>query len=305
MTASSVHWLLFAASLFPAGRAGAPGDRTIVSDGRVPVGGWVRPDCDEMRDDALQRLAGCGVVLLGESHAEAEHHRWQLHTIAALFGLRPKMVLGFEMFPRRVQPALDRWCKGELSEAAFLGDVDWPTVWGFPAALYMPLFDFARMHRIPMLALNVDPTTRRRVAAGGFESVPSGEREDVGSPSPASTAYRARLFEWFKHHPRAGNGAGAESESFARFVRAQLFWDRAMAEAIAAARRDGSGPLVIGVMGSGHVEFGDGVPHQLAALGTKDVATAMPWPTDTDYRVSDRPIADMLFGVSPCRDETV
>ena len=186
------------------------------------------------------------------------------------------MVLGFEMFPRRVQPVLDRWSKGELNEADFLREVDWPQIWGFADELYLPLFHFARMHRLPMLALNIDRATNRRVAAQGLASVPSTEREGVGDPAPASSSYRDRLFEWFKKHPAAGRDARAASERFERFVCAQLFWDRAMAEAIAGARRDARRPLVVGIMGSGHVEYGDGVAHQLAALGVDDVATRCP-----------------------------
>jgi hypothetical protein len=72
-----------------------------------------------------------------------------------------------------------------------------------------------------------------------------------------------------------------------------------MAKAIASARRNGQRPLVIGVMGSGHVEYGDCVPHQLAALGVDDVTTALPWCADTDYPIHDPPIADVLFGVAP------
>ena len=114
-----------------------------------------------------------------------------------------------------------------------------------------------------------------------------------------SPAYRDRLFESFKEHPAGGEAASADSERFGRFVQAQLFWDRAMAEAIAGARRDGQRPLVVGIMGSGHVEYGDGVPYQLAALGVDDVATALPWCADTDYPVDHPQIADALFGVTP------
>ena len=275
------------------------GVRATASGRRVAVGAWVYPGSNAKPDDVLVALAKRGVVLLGESHDEVEHHRWQLHTIAALFGHRPDMVLGFEMFPRRVQPVLDRWSKGELDETTFLREVDWPQIWGIADELYLPLFHFARMHRLPMLALNVDRATNRRVAGQGFAAVPNSQREGVGDPVPASSSYRDRLFEWFKKHPGAGHDAQAAAEPFERFVRAQLFWDRAMAEAIAGARRDGRRPLVVGVMGSGHVEYGDGVPHQLAALGVNDVMTALPWCADTAYPIHDPPIADVLFGVAP------
>ncbi len=270
--------------------------------GRVTAGAWFDAGRRQTRDEALAALAENAVVLLGESHEEAEHHRWQLHTMAALHGLRRDMALGFEMFPRRVQPALDRWSEGKLSEAAFLNEVDWPRIWGFDAALYLPLFHFARMHRLPMFALNVDRETNRRVAGEGFAAVPSAERENVGEPAPASSSYRDRLLQWFKQHPGGRGDAGVDLARFERFVRAQLFWDRAMAEAIATARGSGPQPLIVGIMGRGHIEYGDGVPHQLAALGVDDVATALPWSTDVDFPAHDPPIAHLLFGVAPQPD---
>jgi uncharacterized iron-regulated protein len=269
------------------------------SGGCMPVGVWVYPGRSEQPDDVLGVLARRGVVLLGESHNEAEHHRWQLHTIAALVSRRPDMVLGFEMFPRRVQAVLDRWSKGELNEADFLREVDWTEIWGTDAEFYLPLFHFARMHRLPMLALNVDRTISQRVAAQGLAAIPNGEREGVGDPAPASPAYRDHLFEMFKKHPSVDEGASEDSEQFQRFVEAQLFRDRAMAEVIAATRRDRRQPLVVGIMGQGHVEYRHGVAHQLAALGVDDVATALPWHVDADCRVPDAGIADAVFGVAP------
>ena len=131
-----------------------------------------------------------------------------------------------------------------------------------------------------------------------FAAVPAAEREGVGEPAPASPAYRDRLLTWFKRHPGIGAGAGADPARFERFVGAQLFWDRAMAEAIAGALRGLRRPLVVGIMGSGHVEYGDGVPRQLAALGESNVATALPWPAGAECPVSDPPVADLLFGVA-------
>ena len=264
----------------------------------VPAGAWVVRGSNVKQENVLKKLARHDVVLLGESHDEAEHHRWQLHTIAALYAYQPDMVLGFEMFPRSVQPVLDRWTKGELDEATFLREVDWQQSWGSEPALYMPLFHFARMHRLPMLALNIDREKSRRIAQRGLAALGS-EREGVGDPAPASSSYRDRLFEWFKTHPDEGAEPNANSERFSHFVEAQIFWDRAMAEAIAGALRNKPRPLVVGIMGRGHVEYGDGVVHQLAALRVNDVATALPWNSGTDCSPPDPKIANLLFGLAP------
>ena len=42
------------------------------------------------------------MVLLGETHVIADHHRWHMQTVAQLYAQRPSMILGFEAFPRRV-----------------------------------------------------------------------------------------------------------------------------------------------------------------------------------------------------------
>ena len=51
--------------------------------------------------------------------------------------------------------------RGKLTDEAFLKASEWRQVWGYDAALYMPLFQFARLNRIPMIALNVERTPRR------------------------------------------------------------------------------------------------------------------------------------------------
>jgi uncharacterized iron-regulated protein len=296
--ATRIRLILIAAVLSLGSPSGLPGAQAAESRACVPVGVWVIPGNNKEQDDAPRTLARREVVLLGESHDEVEHHRWQLHTIAALSSYRPNMVLGFEMFPRRVQPVLDRWTKGELDESAFLREVDWQQTWGLDPQLYMPLFHFARMHHLPMLALNVDRETIRRVAKQGF-AAPGSEREGVGDPAPASSSYRDRLFESFKAHPAGSEEAKADSDQFSHFVEAQIFRDRAMAEPIAGALRKDRHALIVGIMGRGHVEYGDGVAHQLAALKVTDVATALPWNAGADCPPYGRRIANWLFGLAP------
>uniref|UniRef100_Q07QK7 PDZ/DHR/GLGF n=1 Tax=Rhodopseudomonas palustris (strain BisA53) TaxID=316055 RepID=Q07QK7_RHOP5 len=265
---------------------------------KITAGAWFDPARGQQRDDAIAVLAAHRVVLLGETHSDAEHHRWQLRTIEQLFDIRPDIALGFEMFPRHVQPVLERWRNDDISETAFLAEVDWPRIWGFDADLYWPLFRFARRHRLPMLALNVDRETTRRIAREGIANTSPEQREHVAAPAPVSERYRERLLGWFSHHPAGGAPATADPSRFDRFVEAQSFWDRAMAEAIAAACRARADALVIGLMGSGHIEYGDGVPHQLAALGISDVSTAVPWPAATAYPQATPPIADWLYGMA-------
>jgi hypothetical protein len=90
--------------------------------------------------------------------------------------------------------------------------------------------------------------------------------------------------------------------AFRRFVDAQLTWDRAMAEAIAGARRAESAPLVVGILGRGHVEHRWGVPHQLADLGIPDAAVLLPVATSEECAGLVPDLADAVFMVPPTGD---
>ena len=169
------------------------------------------------------------------------------------------------MFPRDRQPVLDAWVRGELTPEAFLEQVGWNEVWGYDAAFYLPLFQFARQMRVPMVALNVDRALVGRVGREGWAAVPASERAGIGDPAAPSEAYRRSLANVFAFKkqigtqpPDAGTSFPDPSEAdvaevlddpaFGRFVDAQLLWDRAMAEAMATALRRDGGPLVVGIV---------------------------------------------------------
>jgi uncharacterized iron-regulated protein len=309
---------LFAAIALSAARAETP------SVCATP-GNWIDVKTGQVLDRAdLFRdiVATPSVVLLGESHTDADGHRWQLHTLAALHGRGGNIIIGFEAFPRRLQPVLDDWVAGRLTEDAFLKASEWRKVWGYDAALYMPLFQFVRLNRIPMVALNVERKLVSQVGQQGWENVPAAEREGLTDPAPADPAYQrslARVWLFKKQLPpgadpssaaaganppepdEAAVAAAVKEPEFQRFVAAQLTWDRAMAEALAGARRRFPDATVVGILGSGHVEGGHGVPHQLQALGITGVKTFLP--AAVDGACTPDGAADAVFTL-PHEDDT-
>ena len=268
----------------------------------VPVGAWIVPGAGKITEaEVIAKAARRTAVLLGEMHDNAEHHRWQLQTLAALHVARPDMVIGFEMFPRRVQKALDQWVAGDLTEAQFLAAAEWGAVWSTDANLYLPLFHFARMNRIPMVGLNIDTRLRRTVASKGFAGVPEKEREGVTPPAAPSAAYLGYLLPIYGEHDRGGKKRGdtkPDDPDFIRFVEGQQLWDRAMAQAIHSALERPGRPLVVGIMGSGHIRHGYGVPHQLKDLGVPEVGTLLPWNSGTACGQMAVGIADAIFGIA-------
>ena len=270
-------------------------------------GSWLSLGTTPPKPASIQEIvanaAKQDVVLLGEQHDLEDHHRWQLQMLSALHAQRPNMVIGFEMFPRRVQPVLDQWVAGSLSPQEFLKQAEWDKVWTFPPHIYMPLFEFARMNKIPMRALNVDKNLTRLVAEKGWENVPEEAREGIGRPAPALPEYQDFLREMYRLHEKnssahAGKKGASAEAGFKGFVDSQLTWDRAMAEALSLkVSQDGrkNPTLVVGIMGSGHIRYGHGVPHQLSYLGVPKVASLLPVALEGECRHLEASLATAVF----------
>ncbi len=317
---------LVAAAIGPFKADAAAVSPTEKTSACATYGGWI----DVKTGRSIERgelfrdlVAKTGVVLLGESHTNVDHHRWQLHTVAALHGGGGNVVIGFEAFPRRLQSVLDDWIDGKLTDEAFLKASEWRQVWGYDAALYMPLFQFARLNRIPMIALNVERNLVAKVGQQGWEAVPASNREGLSNPAPASPGYQRELAKVYlmkktmppgadpssfqgARVPEPDEAALAEATrepEFKRFVEAQLTWDRAMAEALASAKRKFSNATIVGILGSGHVEEGYGVPHQLKDLGITVQTTLIPVSVDEACTLVGTSYADAVFTL-PHADET-
>jgi len=287
----------------------------------VPEGQWVTNDGKSYDSTSIfHSLSKTKVVLLGEDHDNPEHHRWQLHTMAALYALEPNMGLGFEAFPRSTQKILDQWVAGELTEKAFLDAVDWNKIWRFNKNDYMPMFHFARMNRIPMYALNVDRGLVSRVGDVGWENVREKDREGVSKPADPSQDYIDVLAQVFAQHMPKHAHAAKEGDapelsdddikgilgkaSFQRFSQGQLLWDRAMAEILYAGIKKKNHSLMVGVLGAGHIMGNYGVPHQLNAMGLKSIKALMPWDGTIACQQLRDGAVDIAFGiVEISRDE--
>ncbi|MEB3200823.1 MAG: ChaN family lipoprotein [Synechococcaceae cyanobacterium] len=220
--------------------------------------------------------AGLSVLLLGEVHTSAADHGWQLAVLQSLHRRRPHLSLGLEMVPAARQNTLDRFSSGSLDEAGFLREVGWEQVWGHDPDLYLPLLRWARQQRLPLLALNVEPSVVRRVRQQGLAAVPPAEREGVGPPAPVGASYRQRLQDaWQAHRPVGAAPAPADRDDLERFIDGQRLRDRAMAERLAQAHRRQPERLLVALIGRGHLEGGDGVPRQLQDLGIRQVQSAL------------------------------
>ncbi len=210
--------------------------------------------------DALAaKLADRRVVYIGETHPRYADHLHQLALIEALHARDPGVVIGVEYFERRFQSVLDDYVAGRVDERTLLQRTEYFRSWGYDYRLYAPIFRFARRERIHVVALNVPRALPAAVAKVGLEALSKAQRAELPQDmGPAGAAYRKRLREAYAAH------GSAEPGDFEHFVEAQLVWDEGMAASAAAYLDSHPGRRMVVLAGSGHVEFGDGIPARLA-----------------------------------------
>ncbi|MEX2520864.1 MAG: ChaN family lipoprotein, partial [Paracoccaceae bacterium] len=128
----------------------------------------------------------------------------------------------------------------------------------------------------------------------GWDAIPVEDRDGLTPAAPASPEYRRYLFDLVGAGP-AGRATDAMDPSWDRFIRAQQCWDRAFACNIVTALEAPEAPLVVGIIGRGHLEYGGGAPFQLRDLGVEDVAVLLPSEAPEHDLSSIRGIGDAIF----------
>ena len=198
----------------------------------------------------LADLARADAVFVGEQHDDPNTHRLELAIVEGLTRRGVPVVVAMEMFERDVQAALDRYAAGTTTEEQFLKDArPWPRY----ATDYRPIVEFAKAHKLPIVASNVP----RRVAADvGKKGMPAveGLGTDRGlaareMPCPTSGAYYDRFVE----------AMGAHAGATPNFYFAQCVKDETMGESVAETFHKTTGRVaIVHFDGAFHSDFGDG-----------------------------------------------
>jgi len=240
----------------------------------MPADGRVVHENSVLNDVLKYRL-----IMLGEHHQNIEHHKWHLDMVRNIATQKENMELAIEMLPRSAQAVLDQWVLGKLSEAEFIQKSNWNHYWFYDVELYLPVLRYAKDNGIKIHALNVERSLFNAVSERGWDKVPQAQREGLSQPVTGTKPYLIQLAKSFRRHqPMAHEELKKEvGEKFSRFVEVQLLWDRAMAEGINKALNQSHKPVVISMMGSGHMMNGNGAIHQLAAINDLPPVTLIPW----------------------------
>jgi len=186
---------------------------------------------------------------------------------------------------------LDDYVEGRIDERQLLKDTEYFKRWGFDYSLYRPILLFARSEKIPVIALNQKKEIVDKVFRQGMESLSEEEKKSVPSRMDFSDeAYRKRLAKIFEGHETSG----AERLDF--FYQAQILWDETMSESIARFLETHPHEQVIVLAGSGHLEYGSGIPKRVARRMGGDYAIILndvePEPRVADYLIYPAPVPE-------------
>ncbi len=243
--------------------ASLPASRVIPTSGYRIVSASTRTDVTQAQ--LLDRVSHADVVFFGEQHDDPETHRAEFETLAAIGKLGRPVVLSLEMFERDVQPVLNDYLAGRISESDFLAHSrPWPRY----ATDYRRLVELARANHWPVIASDVPRPFASAVGRKGLaalDTLPSAERLNAARElSCPIDDYHARFMDSMHSHSTGSGGKPEPGDSLPtamaeRFYLAQCVKDETMAESIVKARLAApSNAIVVHFDGAFHSDYRQG-----------------------------------------------
>ena len=91
-------------------------------------------------DKLAAALESKRVIFIGETHDRYDHHVNQLAILKRLYQLDPNLAIGVEYLQQRVQPQVDDYIAGKITEQEFLRAAEYYQSWGYDTASTRPFF---------------------------------------------------------------------------------------------------------------------------------------------------------------------
>jgi len=196
----------------------------------------------------LERARKSDVVLFGELHDNPIAHWLQLE-LAKDLSKTNRLILGAEMFEADSQQALDDYLSGRIDHA---GLDSLARLWPNYTTDYAPLVDFARAHRIRVVATNIPKRFARMVhTSGSFAVLDSLGAEEKSRIAPLPVPFDPELPQYRKMRTMAGE------HGTPGMVMAQAIRDATMAHFIVLNHQPGA--VFLHVNGAYHSDFHEGI----------------------------------------------
>lgn len=257
-----------------------------------------------LKRDVGQAFRRC--IVAGEIHDNVCTHAAQLAVIEGAIRLPDAMplVVGFEQFYRMHTPYLDAFVRGKLSMAGLLGKTRWEETWGFDPKLYIPIFEYCRAYKIPMVGLNVPIQFVRQVTNYGLDGLPDKLKQFLPDNMDLGNKEHYRHFVQLMGIDSAHFDVNADHSLLDRYYEAQVLWEEWMSQSVAMSLKDRPDTRMVALIGSGHVEGRYGFPDRIERRCAERPYTVVPrpvaWTSDEGHAMPDifrpeRNIADLVW----------
>lgn len=225
--------------------------------------------------EMAKRLAGAGILFIGENHTNIDFHEVQFRTIKALHEAGREVLIGLEMFPYPEQAVLDNWSDGRYTEDGFVELARWYDNWGYNWNYYRNIFLYAQANGINMYAINSPRDVVKSVRTKGFENLTPEEAAHLPPKLAAENDEHRRLY---RASFDANDTLHMNEQALDGLYRAQTMWDATMGWNALQALKAHSGPkaIMVVLIGAGHVTYGLGAERQIAKWYDGRIASLVP-----------------------------
>jgi uncharacterized iron-regulated protein len=198
-----------------------------------------------------KELANYDIIFFGEFHDNTTIHNLQKDLLPLIDG-KKELILSFEMFERDVQPVLDSYLTGKITETTFLEN---SRPWGNYDPDYKPLIEYAKSHNLKAVAANVPRRYAGKMARLGLDFLDELEPEEMAwiakSITAPDDAYKKAFFTTMDTGSDTHGMMTAQTD-LENMYRAQCLKDDTMAESIVMAIQANPKAMLIHYNGDFH-----------------------------------------------------
>ena len=238
-------------------------------------------------DQAADVLQNYDVIFMGEWHDHTGNHVAEMALLRALYARTPDLALSMEMFERDVQSVVDDYLAGRIGEDNFRRR---GRAWGNYAESYRPLVEYAKDHRLPVIAANVPASIVRCVGLEGPTYLARMAPDKRGQAAaelhlqdgPYKDKFMRFLEESGSHGPEADKTPEQKKEEADRSFASQVARDDTMAESIFQSLQKNPARKVVHVTGAFHVEEALGTVERLK-LRAPQLKIALVVPAEAEH----------------------
>jgi uncharacterized iron-regulated protein len=237
------------------------------------------------------------VLVIGEEHDDEKGHKWKLDLIKHL-STKHSILLSMEMLECHQQDTIDEYLNEQIPIHVLMNHT---IMWKNFTSAYLPIVDFAKENRIPVLAANPPRKYVNKVSREGLQayqkltpkawSLMPLPQNVLRDRSPEYEKNLRSLFQGFHQSNKT-----TDQSAIDRMILAQHIWDAGMTEKIAS-HSFYNKHKIIHINGRFHSDYGLGVTFRLkkAGIRTLTISVIPEERIKNEEKQSSNPIADFLI----------